>query len=135
MTTTGSCLCGAVSFTVDAPLRQVVACHCRQCRKTSGHHAAATAAPKTALSIEGADHISWFSASSTALRGFSRSCGSHLFWDGHDTDMISIFAGSLDGDTRLDMACHIYCGDKGDYYEIADSCPKYAAAIGGARYP
>ena len=41
---TGGCLCGAVRYRVAGPLRDVVACHCAQCRRSSGHFAAATAA-------------------------------------------------------------------------------------------
>ncbi|MGO1081292.1 GFA family protein [Inquilinus sp. CA228] len=40
---TGGCLCGAVRYRVTGPLRPVVACHCSQCRRTSGHVAAFTA--------------------------------------------------------------------------------------------
>ena len=29
----GSCLCGAVTYEVHGPLRNVVARHCKQCRK------------------------------------------------------------------------------------------------------
>jgi uncharacterized protein YbaR (Trm112 family) len=32
----------------------------------------------------------------------------------------SIAAGSLDGKTGLKLEGHIYCADKGDYYEICD---------------
>ena len=39
---TGSCLCGAVKYRLMGSLRPVVACHCGQCQKTSGHHVAAT---------------------------------------------------------------------------------------------
>ncbi|MCG6858134.1 MAG: GFA family protein, partial [Salaquimonas sp.] len=47
----GSCLCGAISFAVTGPMRPVVACHCNQCRKQSGHFFAATDAPDDAVSI------------------------------------------------------------------------------------
>jgi hypothetical protein len=30
----GACLCGGVRFTLTPPLRDVIACHCSQCRKT-----------------------------------------------------------------------------------------------------
>jgi hypothetical protein len=39
---TGSCLCGAVKFTVEGELAGPDACHCGQCRKTSGHYWAST---------------------------------------------------------------------------------------------
>ena len=32
----GSCLCGAIRFTVEAPVKELRACHCRNCQKASG---------------------------------------------------------------------------------------------------
>ncbi|MEM9436663.1 MAG: GFA family protein [Pseudomonadota bacterium] len=113
----GGCLCGAVRYRVSGPLRPVVACHCLQCRKTSGHHVAATAAPKAAIEITG--EVQWFVSSDTARRGFCPVCGSNLFWDSAGETM-SIFAGTLEGETGLSLAGHIFWADKGDYYEIAD---------------
>ena len=45
----GGCLCGAVRYEAQGPLRPVVACHCDMCRRTSGHFAAATAVRREAL--------------------------------------------------------------------------------------
>lgn len=117
----GGCLCGAVTYSVKGPMRPVIACHCQQCRKTSGHHVAATSAPRAAISVTG--EPVWFHASDMARRGFCGTCGSNLFWDGPGENM-SIFAGTFDGDTGLEIAGHIYCEDKGDYYEIADGKPQ-----------
>lgn len=122
--TTGSCLCGAVHFSVTGPLRPVVACHCVQCRKTSGHFVAATSALREGVEIEG--EVTWFQSSESARRGFCGVCGSSLFWDGPGVNL-SIHAGSLDLPTGLSLVGHIYCGDKGDYYEIADRLPQAVA--------
>jgi len=116
----GSCLCGAVTYQVAGPLRPVIACHCQQCRKTSGHHVAATSAPRAAIKIDG--DVTWFKSSDTARRGFCAICGSNLFWDGQGANL-SIFAGTLDGASGLSIAGHIYCDDKGDYYDIPDGTP------------
>ncbi len=120
---TGSCLCDAVTYRVTGPLRPVIACHCTQCRKTSGHHVAATSAPRDTVDVEG--NLRWFAASETARRGFCPICGSNLFWDGPGANL-SIFAGTLDGPTGLRLKAHIFCADKGDYYEIADGLPQAA---------
>lgn len=117
----GGCLCGAVSFTVSGPMRPVVACHCKQCRKTSGHHVAATGAPRNTIAITG--EPAWYALSDTARRGFCGMCGSNLFWDGGGAHL-SVFAGALDGDTGREIAGHIFCADKGDYYKIADGLPQ-----------
>ncbi len=118
---TGSCLCGAVRFQVTGPLRPVIACHCAQCRKTSGHHVAATSALREGVHIDG--DVTWFASSDTARRGFCGTCGSNLFWDGPGSHL-SLFAGTLDGPTGLQISGHIFCADKGDYYEISDGLPQ-----------
>jgi hypothetical protein len=127
MTTRGSCLCGAVRYTVDGPLRNVMACHCTQCRKQSGHYVAAAAAPRDAVAIEGADAITWFEASPGIRRGFCRICGSHLFWDDPAQDSLSLNSGALEKPTGIRLEGHIFCADKGDYYEITDDLPQHAA--------
>lgn len=120
---TGSCLCGQIRYAVNGPLRPVIACHCNQCRKTSGHHVAATSARRQDIRITG--ELSWFASSETARRGFCATCGSNMFWDGAGQNL-SIFAGTLDGDSGLKLAGHIFCADKGDYYEIDDDLPQAA---------
>ena len=117
----GSCLCGTVSFVVSGPLRPVIACHCTQCRKTSGHHVAATSASREDIEIKG--EPTWYRSSERARRGFCGICGSNLFWDGSGANL-SIFAGVLDGDAGLSIEGHIYCADKGGYYDIPEDVPQ-----------
>ena len=121
MTSRGGCLCGAVRYETEGPLRPVVACHCTQCRKTSGHHVAATSAPRDGVVIEG--RVQWYQSSAEARRGFCPVCGSNLFWDGPGRHL-SIFAGTLDAPSGVRLAGHIFCADKGDYYDIDDDLPK-----------
>lgn len=119
--TTGRCACGAVRYRVEGPLRPVVACHCETCRRTSGHHVAATSARRDRVTIEG--EVRWYRSSEAAQRGFCPTCGSQLFWDGPGSNL-SIFAGTLDAPTGLTLVGHIFCADKGDYYGIADDLPQ-----------
>jgi hypothetical protein len=121
MSKTGGCLCGAVTYRVTGPLRPVIACHCAQCRKSSGHHVAATSVARGDIEITG--EVTWYQSSETARRGFCSTCGSNLFWDGAGANL-SIHAGTLDGETGLGLAGHIFCADKGEYYEITDDLPK-----------
>ena len=121
MTVTGHCLCGAVRYRIEGPMRPVIACHCEQCRRSSGHFVAATAAPRESVTIEGP--VSWYQSSDVARRGFCGTCGSNLFWDGPGPG-ISIMAGTLDQPTGLVLDGHIYVADKGDYYAITDGLPQ-----------
>ena len=111
----GSRLCGQLHFSAPGPLRPVIACHCSQCRKTSGHFVAATSAARDTVAIKG--EVTCYRSSPQARRGFCGICGSQMFWDGPGEN-IAIFAGSLDGDTGTALVGHIFCADKGDYYQI-----------------
>jgi hypothetical protein len=117
---TGSCLCGGVAFEISGPLRPVVGCHCTQCRKQSGHFGAFTACVNEDLTFTAEKSLAWYRASETAGRGFCKTCGSLLFWKGDSRTYTSIAAGAIDGATGLVTEGHIYCADKGDYYDITD---------------
>ncbi|MFT3672551.1 GFA family protein [Aestuariivirga sp.] len=117
---TGSCLCGGVAFEISGPLRPVIACHCSQCRKQSGHYAAFTSCQNADLTFTSESTLAWYRASASAGRGFCKACGSLLFWKADGRDSTSVAAGSLNGKTGLVTEGHIYCADKGDYYAICD---------------
>ena len=121
MAATGSCLCGAITFEINGPLRAVINCHCTQCRKWTGHYVAATAAWKRDLVIkDSADSLCWYRSSASAQRGFCGRCGSSLFWESDGAESTTILAGALNGDTGLTTAAQIYVTDKGDYYTLSD---------------
>lgn len=124
-TVTGSCLCGGVTFSVSRFVRPVVACHCGQCRKTSGHYGAATKARNDDFRMTSDETLSWYRSSEAAERGFCSRCGSSMFWRPVGGDSISIMAGALDAPTGLKLAFHIFAEDAGDYYEVNDGLPTY----------
>ncbi len=116
--TVGACLCGSVCFAIRGPLRDVLACHCSQCRKSSGHFWAATAAPRDAFTFQLDDGLSWFQSSEEVKRGFCRNCGSSLFWSHRGKDTLSVSAGVLEKPTNLIFGGHIYCDDAAGYYRV-----------------
>jgi hypothetical protein len=122
----GGCLCGGVRYEVRGALRHVIACHCAQCRRTSGHHAAMTSAANDCLSLTSADTLVWYRSSPSAERGFCGVCGSNLFWRPSGEERTSITAGTLDAPTGIAIEQHIFVGQKSDYYEITDALPKKA---------
>jgi hypothetical protein len=120
----GSCLCGAVQFQLTGELRPPLACHCTQCRKSSGHFWAATEVARNKLTITKDEGLAWYRSSEQARRGFCRLCGSSLFWEMIGEDSVSVGVGTIDGSTGLAIAEHIFVADKGDYYQIADGLPQ-----------
>jgi hypothetical protein len=121
---TGSCLCGAVTFKVAGALAPADACHCVHCRKQSGHYWASTNVPRAALTLSGAEHVTWHQSSPKIRRGFCATCGSFLFWDPPAQDWISIGMGAFDQPTGARLEKHIFVAEKGDYYALADGLPQ-----------
>lgn len=120
----GACLCGAVRFETQAPLHPPDACHCRQCRKQSGHFWASTDVPRAALQVLGGDNVSWFQSSKKVRRGFCKTCGSILFWDPIGKDRIAVAMGAFELPTGTRLGMHIFVAEKGDYYDIGDGLPQ-----------
>ena len=123
---TGSCLCGAVRFTVAGPLPAPDACHCTDCRKHSGHFFVSSDVPRAAVKLDGAENVAWFRCSEKVRRGFCGTCGSILFWDAPAQDWIGIAMGAFDTPTGTRIGLHVFTACKGDYYDICDGAPQYA---------
>lgn len=120
----GSCLCGAVSFEVTGELPAPTACHCTQCRKHSGHFEAGTDVPRSAVTINGDNHVTWFRVENVR-RGFCSTCGSSLFFDADGKDWIGLAMGAFDTPTNTKLRMHVFVANKGDYYDITDGLPQY----------
>lgn len=123
----GSCLCGKVRLDIAGSFeRSPEACHCTQCRKQSGHFLAAVNVRRTALTVQGSEHVKWYRSSDQVERGFCSNCGSTLFWNPtlQGYEWIAVALGTLDEASGLRLAKHTFVGDKGDYYAITDGIPQ-----------
>lgn len=127
----GSCLCGAVRYRTQGPLRGVIYCHCSQCRRQTGHFYAATNVPDDRLAIDDGGTLTWYRSSEEARRGFCRQCGAALFWKHDRQAYTSVLAGSFDRPTGLAGAMHIFMADQGDYYTIDDGLPRHPGGAPG----
>jgi hypothetical protein len=125
---TGGCLCGGVRYRIQGPLRDVIGCHCSQCRRTSGHFVAATQAALSDVQMLSEATLRWYESSADAQRGFCNRCGGNLFWRPRVADgaapVLSIMAGTLDAPTGLRFMQHIFVAHKSDYYDIHDAVPQ-----------
>lgn len=121
----GSCLCGEVTFHLNGKIRDIIACHCGQCRKQAGHYWAATSVAETNLTFASENGLAWYRASDSVSRGFCQLCGSTLFYRPDGEARMVVSAGSLEPGSALKISHHAFTADKGDYYDIIDDLPKY----------
>jgi hypothetical protein len=128
-----------VRYEVHGPLRDVLTCHCVECRRWSGHVFAASSALRQHVVLVEQRGLRWFPSplsESDAQRGFCGECGSSLFWDAPSRETISIAAGTLDEPTRLRLQGHVYVDQLGDYYELPDDgLPRYPRLSGSPAGP
>lgn len=131
---TGGCLCGGVRYRIDGECRDILCCHCENCRRTHGHFSAYTAIRHEALTLLKSGSLQWYhDASPNAWRGFCNQCGASLLWKAReDAERVSVAAGSLDDSAHLQVVGHIFTGEAGDYYRIEDGLPQFEAGSGGA---
>ncbi len=118
---TGSCLCGAVTYEVTGPLRDVINCHCVRCRRHTGHFMAATRSATGDVAIAGTA-LRWFDATDDVQYGFCGTCGSTMFWRTADRpEVLSIAAGTLDPPTGLTTTTALFTADASDYHRLDDA--------------
>lgn len=107
----GGCLCGALRYSVRGALRDVIVCHCVECRRSCGGPWPATAARRSDLTVTG--EVRWIDSprsASAARRGGCPICGALIFWDAPGREIISFGVGTLEDATGLELAAHIYVG-------------------------
>ena len=123
------CLCGNISFKTSGYHRDVQNCHCVQCLKTHGHHAAYSKVEEKDLKFLSKKSLKWFKSSKRAKRGFCSNCGASIFFKVIGTNSVCIAAGIFNNPTKLKTSMEIFTKGKSDYYKINSKLPKYA------RYP
>ncbi len=124
---TGGCLCGAVRYELHGALRDVIVCHCVECRRSHGTSGAYTAVAREQLTLADPQaQLRWFPGPQSVTggeRGFCATCGSSLFWSAPERPTISISAGTLDGATGLRTSGHIWDEQRADW-ETLDDLPR-----------
>jgi hypothetical protein len=125
----GGCLCGAVRYRIDGPLRDVVVCHCSRCRRTHGHVAAYSDCATADLTVTEDAALRWYVADQRQ-RGFCSGCGASLFWRSDEAPQTTaVTAGTLDPPTGLRTVAHIFTATPGDYYAPTGEGERYEQGL------
>jgi hypothetical protein len=112
----GSCLCGAVNFSVS-PAEHVDVCHCASCRQWGAGPFVGIEAKAVTFSSQ--DTLRWYQSSDWASRGFCQICGSSLFYKLADEagGVWSISAGTIANlPDNMSLTKEIFIDSKPDYY-------------------
>ena len=127
----GSCLCGGVSFQINAELAPIQMCHCSQCRKAQGGAFGTNTPVHTEHFVlhSGSELLTEYESSPGKRRVFCRRCGSPLY-SSRDTlaGVIRIRAGLLDEPLKVKPAYHFYTASKCSWFPITDDLPQFPEA-------
>ena len=125
----GSCLCGAVTYQFDGPVKVFQYCHCSRCRKFTG------AAHAANIIIDPAD-FQWLSGEESVGRfelpeakhfatSFCTKCGSSLPWLTKSGTAVVIPAGTLDSDPRVKPTQNVFYASRAPWFETVDNLTTY----------
>jgi len=113
----GKCLCGAVTFTAHGVDTNAHSCHCSMCRTWSGGPAVSVAVGS--VSFRGEENIARFASSAWAERGFSKQCGTNLFYRLKEPNHYIMSSGPFEDQTKFTLAGEIYIDEKPPTYSLA----------------
>jgi len=125
----GSCVCGEVRWSYDAPFSSMLHCHCSVCRKHHGTlFATFVAGPLATFHWRGGtEKISTWQSSAQGKRSFCSVCGSKVPDVDHGSQQVFMSAGALDGELGIRPQLHLFVGSKASGYEINDGLPQHDA--------
>jgi hypothetical protein len=130
-TLTGSCLCGALKYSVSGEPTRFMHCHCSRCRKATGTgHATNLFVNDAALDWTGdTDLIKSYKVPEALrfARAFCAVCGGPLPREIKEMSMVFIPAGTLDVEPNIRPQARIFLASKASWSCTGDDIPGFPA--------
>ena len=129
----GRCLCGAVQFELQLPVRFCAHCHCSICRRAHGAPLVTfCGVPLEQFTLlEGDEVLTRYESSPGAVRSFCGRCGSTLLfeaerWPGE----VHVAVSNLEGTLEMRPMAHVFFDDRAHWFEPGDSLPRLGGESG-----
>lgn len=128
-TLSGSCLCGAVEYTVNGDIQSFFHCHCQRCRKASGtgHASNVILASATLTWNSGEDLVRRFKVADARVfeNVFCSVCGGRIPRHSAESSYAVVPAGSLDEAPELEVNARIFTGSSAAWSCTGDTLPAF----------
>ena len=128
----GSCLCGAIRFSMSLPSKWVAHCHCTRCQRAHGAPFVTwVGCNATNVAIDDKDALlHWYVAGKGGSRGSCSRCGSPMFfraeqWPGELHIARALFLEPID---RVPQA-HVYYETHVEWVTPSDSLPRRPSPV------
>ncbi|MAS04037.1 MAG: aldehyde-activating protein [Ahrensia sp.] len=122
----GSCLCGAVTFTIDGEFDRFFLCHCSRCRKFSGTaHASNLFSFKGKVNwLSGKESVKFYDVPQTRfMKAFCAECGSPVPREREEAVVVP--AGCLDTPVEIAPTAHIFFADRANWDEHLEEAERF----------
>ena len=117
---TGSCMCGAVEVKANKLVTETGACHCSMCRNWCGGAPMFAVECEEEASFTGEEHITRYSSSDWAERGFCKQCGTNLFYYLKPANQYHFAAGLFPEAESFNFTYQIFIEEKPELYSFAN---------------
>jgi hypothetical protein len=124
----GGCLCGAVRFEILDGIRNIVYCHCSQCRKAQGSAFAANGIVDSNQFriLQGEDKLTAYESSPGQFKYFCKVCGSPIISKRPAApEQVRVRLGTIESDIAELPQAHIFVTSKAQWETICDDLPHY----------
>lgn len=124
----GGCLCGGVRFEINGPIKNIVYCHCSQCRKPQGSAFASNGVVQAAdfSVVSGAELLKGFEATPGQTKYFCGTCGSPIISKSQARPgEVRVRLGTIESDIEERPSAHIFVSSKANWEHIAGDLPQY----------
>lgn len=121
----GSCLCGSVTFKVNAMVATACHCHCTMCRKFHGAAFATLVSVEGLQWVTGKEYLKHFKAENGTVRTFCNRCGSSLGFKDSKGGGLELAIPTFDDPIPIKVNAHIFTNYSVNWYSPQDNLPCY----------
>lgn len=124
----GGCLCRAVRFEIHGGIRNIIYCHCSQCRKAQGSAFATNGIvqAKDFSILFGTEELTGYESTPGQTKYFCRVCGSPIMSrNSARPDQVRVRLGTIESEIQERPEAHIFVTSKANWEEITGDLPQY----------
>lgn len=124
----GGCLCGKIRFSITGEIRNIVYCHCSECRKAQGSAFATNGIVKAEhFHFEmGESELTAYQSSADQAKYFCKHCGSPIISKRKSVpEEVRVRLGTIESDIRERPQAHIFVTSKANWEDVCGDLPQY----------